>query len=185
MARLVNQPRQGLAEGSDSVDNRPKRTTTKPMQSTTVPSTSSVAHNARPHGSRRSIASTTGEKTAMQNIETKNRSRTVPIEASAKARATIARRSGWSESRVETSSLRRTGCRVASARGHSSRLARSRGSTRAPPTWSRTQWRHGRAGSISATSSSLLSFGVRRGERMRSAVRARRGSDVMSRSGSG
>ena len=64
-----------------------------------MPITSTVEHSARLHGSLRSIASTTGERTAMLKIETKISSRTSPMETSAQARATAPRRGGSSESR--------------------------------------------------------------------------------------
>ncbi len=64
-------------------------TTSKaPPTRITVASTSTVEHTARFQVSRRSIAPTTGERTATLKTETRISSRTSPIEASAQARAT-------------------------------------------------------------------------------------------------
>jgi hypothetical protein len=49
----------------------------------TIPSTSTAAHSLLLHRSRRSIAVTTGERTAMLNTETKMTSRTLAIDVSA------------------------------------------------------------------------------------------------------
>ena len=63
--------------------------TTAPM-TITIPSTSTVEHSARLQPNRRSIAFTTGKRTATLKTETKIMSRTSATETSAHATATVA-----------------------------------------------------------------------------------------------
>ena len=68
-----------------------------------IPNSSTVAHNPRLHRRRCSIASTTGENTAMLKVETKITSKTSAIETRAHAIATTATTSRIVRTEIETS----------------------------------------------------------------------------------
>ena len=80
--------------------------TTTPM-TITIPSTSTVEHSPRLQPNRRSIAVTTGERTATLKTETKITSRTFAIDASAHATATAPATSRIVRIDIETSTSRR------------------------------------------------------------------------------
>ena len=81
----------------------------------TIPSTSTVEHSARLQPNRRSIAFTTGKRTATLKTETKIMSRTSVIETSAQATATVAATSENRPDRYRGLDLGATG--VAGSRG--------------------------------------------------------------------
>lgn len=74
---------------------------------TTIPSTSTVEHSPLLQPNRSSIQVTTGERTAMLKIDTKIRSRTLPIEASADMTATATATSKSVLIDIETSTTER------------------------------------------------------------------------------